>query len=498
MVEQSKNKRAVHTGPLLEPFIFGCYKELAMGIIFKASTAAAALAVAATAHAQYYYPAPPPPEWQPMPPPPVQQWQPAPEPRYAEVKLPERQPLEPVELPASIDQGIDLIYIDPEIAPEVTRRSGMLESMDFAEWSGAPIDLFTSVNPAYTELRRGLMKYKQRWGGLPQVEIPTGSVVLKAGSKDDRIPLLRKRLGLADGTAFDAALAKAVAEYQQAHGLKADGVVGNGTIRSLNLGADHYQRVIILNMERALRLPTSEDKGRYILIDAGAARLYMYENGKPVDSMRVIVGTNDTQTPMMAASLRYVSLNPYWNVPPELVQSLVAKNVLEHGLTYLTDRDYQILSDWTEEAKILDPATIDWQAAAAGKLDLRVRRGPGPWNSMGEVKFMLPNDFGIYLHDVPEASKAAFTTDERWISNGCVRLEDAKRLQKWVFRGKVPVADGTPDQRVDLPQPIPVYMTYLTAAPSSSGIAFRADPYNRDEKLLARVRLDQVQSASAF
>ena len=484
-----------------------------MGIIFKASTAIAAFAAASMAHAQYYppppvqyYPPPPVQQWQPMPPPPVQQWQPAPvqqwqpepQPRLAEARVPENQPLEPVELPASIDQGIDLIYIDPEIAPEVKRRSGLLDSMDFEDWTGAPIDLFTSVNPAYTELRRGLMKYQQRWGALPQVQVPTGSVVLKAGAKDERIPLLRKRLGLPDGTAFDAALAKAVSEYQQAHGLKADGVAGNGTIRSLNLGADHYQRVIILNMERALRLPTTDDKGRYILIDAGAARLYMYENGKPVDSMRVIVGTNETQTPMMAAALRYVSLNPYWNVPPELVQSLVAKNVLEHGLTYLTERDYQILSDWTDEATPVDPATIDWQAVAAGTKEIRVRRGPGPWNSMGQMKFMLPNDFGIYLHDVPEPSKAAFTSDDRWISNGCVRLEDAKRLQKWVFRGKTPVASGAPDERVDLEDPIPVYMTYLTAEPSAGGIAFRADPYNRDEKLLSRVRLNEVQAASAF
>ncbi len=483
-----------------------------MGIILKASTAVLAIAAASVAgHAQYYpppvqyYPPPPVQQWQPMPPPPpveqwqpapVQQWQPEPEPRFAEARLPESKPMEPVELPASIDQGIDLIYIDPEIAPEVARRSGLFDSMDFQEWTGAPIDLFTSVNPAYTELRRGLMKYQQRWGALPQVQVPAGSVVLKAGSKDERIPLLRKRLGLADGTAFDAALTKAVSDYQQAHGLKADGVAGNGTIGSLNLGADHYQRVVILNMERALRLPTSEDKGRYILIDAGAARLYMYENGKPVDSMRVIVGTQETQTPMMAASLRYVSLNPYWNVPPELVQSLVAKNVLEQGLTYLTDRDYQLLSDWTDEATLLDPATIDWKSVAAGKTELRVRRGPGPWNSMGQMKFMLPNDFGIYLHDVPEASKAAFAADDRWISNGCVRLEDAKRFQKWVFRGNAPAANGTADERVDLPDPIPIYMTYLTAAPSSTGIAFRADPYNRDEKLLSRVRLDSVQSAS--
>ena len=477
--------------------------------LFRYSTALAALTLTTAATSQYvHYPAPPPPPpWvlspqgpyqPPQPQPPVQQAQPTYAPQWSAAsavvpKVPEadEQPIEPIDIPASIDQGIDLIYIDPEISPEVQRRSGLLDSLDFDEWAGAPIDLFTAVNPAYTELRRGLMKYNQRWGSLPNVQVPTGAVVLKAGAKDDRIPILRKRLGLADGTAFDAELTKAVSDYQAAHGLKPDGVVGNGTIRSLNLGAEHYQRVIILNMERALRLPTSEEKGRYILIDAGAARLWMYEDGKPVDSMKVIVGTQQTQTPMMAAQLKYVSLNPYWNVPPELVQSLVAKNVLEQGLTYLTDRDYEILSDWTDDAAPVDPATIDWQSVAAGKTELRVRRGPGPWNSMGQAKFMMPNDFGIYLHDVPEASKAAFGTDDRWISNGCVRLEDAKRLQKWVFGGKLPVPDGTPDQRVDLPQPIPVYMTYLTAQPTADGIAFRTDHYDRDAPLLARVKLPE-------
>ena len=309
--------------------------------------------------------------------------------------------------------------------------------------------------------------------------------------------MLRQRLGLPEGAKFDAALGKAVAEYQQAHGFKADGIAGNATIQSLNLGPDHYQRVIILNMERALRLPTSEDRGRYILIDAGSARLTMYEGGKPVDSMKVIVGNAQTQTPMMAAQLRYVSLNPYWNVPPELVVSLVAKNVVEQGLTYFTDRDYQVLSDWTDEATLVDPATVDWQAVAAGKQEIRLRRGPGPWNSMGQVKFMLPNDLGIYLHDVPEASKAAFAADDRWISNGCVRLEDAQRLKKWLFRGDPPSPSGTPDERVDLADPVPVYMTYLTAEPSAAGVAFRPDPYNRDAPLLARVKLPQELETAA-
>ena len=413
---------------------------------------------------------------------------------------PRAQPIEPIAVPPSIEQGVDLIYIDPEIEPEVKRRTELLTSLRMQEWSGAPIDMFTSVNPTYSELRRGLIKYRQRWGDLPQVQIPAGSSAMKAGSRDNRVPLLRRRFGLPEGILFDGELTTAVAEYQAAHGLEPDGIVGSGTIRSLNLGHDHYQRVVILNMERALRLPTPDEKGPYILIDAGAARLWMYENGRPVDSMRVIVGEAKTQTPMMAALIRYVSLNPYWNVPPELARSLVAKNVLQQGLTYLTDRNYEVLSDWSDDAVTLDPRQVDWEAVAAGKKELRLRRGPGPWNSMGEMKFMLPNDFGIYLHDVPEPTKVAFAKDDRAISNGCVRLEDAKRLQKWVFGGAVPVATGEPDQRVDLPRPIPVYMTYFTAVPAAGGVAFRPDLYGRDGPLLARVKLEvataQVQSAN--
>jgi murein L,D-transpeptidase YcbB/YkuD len=409
--------------------------------------------------------------------------------------LAQEQPIEPIEIPPSIEQGVDLMYIDPEIKPQIDKRSALLQSFGFKEWTGAPIDLFVPVNNIYTQLRRGLMKYKERWGSLPQVQIPTGAV-MKLGSKDSRIPLLRKRLGLPDGDTFDAALDKKIRAYQSDHGLTSDGIVGNGTIASLNLGADHYERVIILNMERAQRLPPSDDKGRYILVDAGAAKLYMYEGGKVVGSMNVIVGDSDRQTPMMAAELRYVQLNPYWNVPPDLSRTIVAKAVLAQGLQYLADRDYEVYSDWSDDAQRLDPATVDWQGVYDGRVSVFLRRGPGPWNSMGNIKFMIPNDFGIYLHDVPEPEKPMFESDKRWISNGCIRLSDAKKLEKWAFGG-MPKPSGTPDERVDVPDPVPVYITYFTVAPSADGVEFRPDRYDRDGKLLARVQLDDNMQTAA-
>ena len=392
-------------------------------------------------------------------------------------------PIEPVDVPPSVEQGVDMVYVDPEIAPVFQRREIQAGSFDFRPWTGAPVDMFMPVHPLYTELRRGLVKYRQRWGDLPAVAIPAGPP-MKTGVEDERIALLRERLGLPAGDKFDARLAATVKEYQQVHGLKPDGIVAGATIESLNHGPDHYKRLLMINLERARRLPSSSDSDRYILVDAGAARLWMYENGKPVDSMKVIVGSKETKTPMMAAMMRYASLNPYWNVPADLTQTLIAPKVVAEGLTYLAERDYAVFTDFTDDAERIDPASVDWQAVADGTTEVRLRRGPGPWNSMGAIKFMMPNDYGIYLHDTPD--KSLFAKDDRWISNGCIRVEDASRLSKWVFGEVRKPETNEPEERADLPAPVPVFITYLTAEATPNGVAFRKDRYDRDAPVLAR------------
>jgi murein L,D-transpeptidase YcbB/YkuD len=409
---------------------------------------------------------------------------PAPRPAAPAVKAAKRKPVEPIDLPPAIEQGVDMIFIDSEIEPSVKQQQSLLHDISFDDWSGAPVDLFLPLNPLYTELRRGLMRYRQRWSDLPNVRIGEGAT-LKLGSEGERVAALRARLGLSPGTKFDAALASAVKDYQAAHGQKADGVAGAGTIKSLNLGAEHYEKLIIINMERAKRLPLDGERRRYVLVDAGSARLFMYENGRVVDSMKVIVGAQETATPMMAALIRYASVNPYWNVPPELVKSLIAPRVIAQGISYLTDREYQVLSDWSDNPQALDPATIDWQAVRDGRQDVRVRRLPSPANSMGAIKFMLPNDFGIYLHDTPE--KSHFAKGDQWISNGCVRLEDARRLATWLFGGMPSGRDPKREEDVQLAEPVPVYMTYLTARPTATGVEFIPDRYGRDSAVLNRL-----------
>jgi murein L,D-transpeptidase YcbB/YkuD len=301
----------------------------------------------------------------------------------------------------------------------------------------------------------------------------------------DRVAALRERLGLPSGTKFDVPLAAEVKEFQSVHGIKADGIAGAGTIEALNRGARYYEQLIMINMERARRLPAPEEQHKYLIVDAGDARLSMWQDGRKVDEMKIVVGKAETATPMMAAYIRYASVNPYWNVPPELVQSLVAPRVVAQGVKYLTDREYQVLTDYSDDAQTIDPNSVDWQAVADGRQQVRLRRLPSPANSMGMMKFMLPNYFGIYLHDSPE--KEHFTKNELWISNGCVRLEDYKRVAKFLFDGTIPTGKNPKvEYEVDLPQPVPVYMTYLTAQPTADGVHFMPDPYGRDAHLMER------------
>jgi L,D-transpeptidase YcbB len=415
---------------------------------------------------------------QPPPPPMAQPWQ-------SPVAQPNRAPaLEPIDLPPAIEQGVDMIYIDEDLVPKAVHDNGPMGDMNFAAWSGAPVDLFTSVNPIYTELRRGLVKYQQRWGDLPQVPIPAGPT-LKPGSTGERVAALRARLGLGAGASYDPALASVVKEFQSVHGLKADGIAGAGTVEALNKGPEYYEQLIMINMERARRLPAPEEQRKYAIVDAGDARLSLWENGRKVDEMKVVVGKAESATPMMAAYIKYASVNPYWNVPPDLVRNLIAPRIVTQGVGYLTTREYQVLSDLSENAQVIDPHSVDWQAVVDGRQEVALRRLPSPANSMGMMKFMLPNYFGIYLHDSPE--KEHFTKNELWISNGCVRVEDYKRFAKFLFDGAVPQGDNPKvEKEVDLPKPVPVYMTYLTVQPTATGVQFLPDPYGRDAHLMER------------
>jgi len=238
---------------------------------------------------------------------------------------------------------------------------------------------------------------------------------------------------------------------------------------------------VLASLDRARERPAQD---KYVMVDAAAARLYMIQDGQIVDSMKVVVGKAGphTQTPMMASTIYYATLNPYWHVDGELVRSLIAKNVLEQGLGYLKTHGYQVMPADASDNTLLDPSKVDWHAVADGTLQVRVRQLPGPGNSMGRMKFGFPNSYDIYLHDTP--SKDLFAQDDRDLSHGCIRLQDAERLGRWLLGRDPQAASNAPEQNVALPTPVPIYVTYLTAQAQDGQLSFVDDIYGRDAQAM--------------
>ena len=232
---------------------------------------------------------------------------------------------------------------------------------------------------------------------------------------------------------------------------------------------------LLANLDRARSIPAS---GKFLLVDSGSQKLTLFENGQPVDSMKVIVGTEQLPTPLIASFIFYVTYNPYWHAPDHLVRKTIAPTVLRQGFGYLKSHGYHVIDEWSENPTTIDPATIDWKAAAAGKTHLLVQQDPGPLNSMGKLKFPFANSEDIYLHDTP--SKDLFAKDVRFLSNGCVRVEDAVRLGRWLLGHDPEAPSADPELRVQIPQPVPIVLTYLTAEVTDGKLAYRPDVYGWD------------------
>ena len=231
------------------------------------------------------------------------------------------------------------------------------------------------------------------------------------------------------------------------------------------------------NLERVRMLPAS---GRFIAVNTATQQLWMYEDGRLADTMKVIVGKPDTQTPLLSGTIHYATFNPYWNIPTDVARRAVAPLVLKRGTSYLRAARYEVISGWSNDASVVPPDTVDWKAVAAGTIDVHIRQLPGPANMMGALKFGFANDLGIYLHDTPH--KDLFAKGQRTFSLGCVRVEDAKRLGRWLLEAEPVPPTDQPEQSVRLPKPVPVYITYLTASGDDGRLAFTDDIYGRDPK----------------
>ncbi len=292
---------------------------------------------------------------------------------------------------------------------------------------------------------------------------------------------------------FDEAVESAVKRFQRRHGLRADGVVGQATRSALNVPVEKRIEQIEINMERCRWLP-KELGPRYVLINTAAFDLRIVEDGIARWTSRVIVGRDYRRTPVFSDEMTYIVFNPYWHVPPTIALKDILPSVRKDP-TYLGRKGIKVIMGWGTETRETDPGTIDWSSVGTSGLKYRFRQDPGPENSLGQIKFMFPNKFHIYLHDTP--AKELFEKPERAFSSGCIRVEKPLELAEYLLRGSpqwnrgriLDILKTSKELTVPMPEPIPVHLLYWTASVDEEGLVnFRQDVYQRDQRLRDALR----------
>lgn len=300
------------------------------------------------------------------------------------------------------------------------------------------------------------------------------------------IPDSAARMAPEPDTTYDSVLAQGVKRFQRRHGLTADGVVGWGTLQALNRSFRGRVRQIELSLERWRWLPQGFEVPP-IVVNVPAFQLYALSGTRDDEAaalvMNVVVGKAfDTDTPAFTSDMTYVVFRPYWEVPMTIAIAEILPKAL-NDTSWIERNEYELV----RKGKAIPP-TFD-NVAAIGT-DVRIRQKPGPRNSLGLVKFMLPNANDVYLHDTPE--KSYFSRTRRDLSHGCIRVADPMALARYVLRDQpqwteeriLAAMAGEEPVTVPLLRPIPVLIGYATAVATESGdVIFYPDIYQLDGEL---------------
>ncbi|MER2999606.1 L,D-transpeptidase family protein [Pontibacter populi] len=370
---------------------------------------------------------------------------------------------------------------------------------------------FEALHKGYIDLRETLQKYRelQEKGGWAKVELGKAKV-LEKGDTAAAVIQLRKRLnpgGVINVNdpkmrLFDDALVAQVKEFQRLHGLDQDGKVGGNTLRMMNVPVEERIQQIMMNMERwrwipKRLVPKSLDQ-KYIWVNIPEYKLYMYEDPdndpeaereyKKTFEMKVIVGKELNSTPIFSDKLEFIVLAPYWNVPNSIVEKEIKPAMLRNP-NYLEGADMEIVTK-EKNPKPISSSSINWAGVTEKNFPYMVRQRPGPTNSLGNIKFLFPNSYNVYLHDTP--ADALFNQTERGFSHGCVRLEKPLELGEYLLkdmpewdraRMRQTIADGE-ETWITLPKKLQVYLVYFTSWVDDEGkVHFRDDIYGHDKKL---------------
>ncbi|WP_292968278.1 L,D-transpeptidase family protein [Nitrosomonas sp.] len=367
-------------------------------------------------------------------------------------------------------------------------------------FAGLPPDM-----PQYRALKQQFSRLQnQVAAGTKWTQIPDNIPSLHPQTRHAAIPLIRRRISQAYGVFekpeydiagndssdfYDNRLETAIRTLQRQYGLNADGVIGKNTRQALNMSAVEQLQQLRITLERLRWLPRKLGS-RYILVNIAGFNLTAVHDNERVLEMRIVVGRDYRSTPSFSSRISHLILNPYWNVPA----SIAAKDLLpkqRHNPNFFTSEGIRVFSDSRHEFE-LDPYAIDWSSAGRS-FPYTLRQEPGRKNALGTIKFMFPNPFSIYLHDTP--SKSLFQKDIRTFSSGCIRLEKPLNLAEFVLGAAFSKAaiqekiDSGKTQTVHLPEPVSIYLLYLTAWSDEQGeVYFSSDVYGRDRRALTYAR----------
>lgn len=354
----------------------------------------------------------------------------------------------------------------------------------------------------YELMKKALFEYrtlkkKGGWGRLPPG--PT----LKKGDQSPRVYALKEILqaqgdlkeSQAGSDVFDDETASAVMLFQERHGLPTTGEVHDLTMEALHVPVEAREAILLINLERWRWLGRDFSKEKEVFVNIAGYELFALEQGKLRIRLPVIVGKSFHATPVFTGTLKYIEVNPYWNIPLSIARNEILPK-LQTDPHYLVKQHMQLYQGTQNHHTELSSPSIPWQTMSARDMNrYSIRQTPGPWNVLGELKFVFPNPYSVFLHDT--SSRQLFAQRERAFSHGCIRVGSPKKLaaflmdtehDPWdVSRITAQITEGK-NKNLQLPTPVTIHLTYRTAWVELDGsVHFRRDLYNRDARLLAAI-----------
>ena len=338
--------------------------------------------------------------------------------------------------------------------------------------------------------------YKIKWrGGWKKLPVFKS---LKKGNSSPIVQYLRHRLTLSGdykhcatkdaGNLFDGCLDKAVKRFQRRHSLTADGAVGRGTQRMLNLSVESKINRLLLNIDRIKWLPRNNNE-RYIVVNIPEYTLHYYTYGREVAQHKVIIGDTKHPTPIFSNKLSYITLNPYWKLPEGIVRKEVVPAMVKK-YNYIQKHGLEAHETWEENSSIVSLKEINWSdyLTKENPFPYRLMQGPGPKNALGKVKFKFPNKFSVYLHDTP--NKSLFKKRKRAFSHGCVRLSQPLKFLRTLSKSEAnmnwyemkSILAKKRKKEINFSHKVPINLVYLTTwVNKNNELIFGEDIYQYDK-----------------